>query len=61
MEMPWPVFDTLEARKKQGFFIDAGLRAAGGIGVENVVQLLLPRRDFFIDCWLTSWMDVWSP
>jgi len=44
----WPVFDTLEACKKQGSSIDAGLRAAGGGGFENVVQLLLPRSDFLL-------------
>lgn len=43
-----PVFDTLEARKKQESFIDAGLRAAGDVGVENVVQLLLSRSAFVL-------------
>jgi len=46
--MPLPIFDTLEAHKKKGSCIDAGLRAVGGNGVENVVQLLLSRSDFLL-------------
>ena len=52
-----PVFYSLEDHKKHGSFIDAGLRAVGGVRVGNVVQLLLSDGDLLLIAGLrTGWM-----
>jgi len=43
-----PVFYSLEGREKQESFIDAGLRAGGGVRAKNVVQLLLALSVFLL-------------